>query len=475
MRDILRAALNPAIKEITLCTGAQLGKSTCLLLITLLALEFRAGACLWLLPTDNMARRAVMKRILPLIECNPQYEKYMPFGQVSYADCIPFKGMPLYYSGMMRSEKLSSIPVNLLIIDEAAKAERGRRNEADTISLAKERTKSFADALIIQASTPNVLENKFYQTYLEGSQSHYFMPCPHCKEFMEFIWDADTVRWDDGKPETARIICPHCKGEINDKQRREMMAGGKWIDTNPTAREQGKLSFHLNSMYSNFISIEEMAQKYHDAAHSLQRADELQNFQNSWLALPYEHHLQKVYDADIQALISPLHHRGQLPLTYQYLVLGVDIGQNESHWVCTAICDDGRFFIVDWGELMNFQTTPQNMGVSALFDSLEYHDDAGNVYRPDFAFIDSGYATNEVYQECMRAAIPGSLIPVKGSAGTMGAWAESKIRTLPDASFSLIVFSDFQAKRALYLDLVRSRRLILPAEADAPLIKGLSG
>lgn len=70
MREILNTTLDPRVKEITLATGAQLGKSTLLLLSSLLCLEYRAGTALWLLPTDTMAKRAVMKRILPLLRCN---------------------------------------------------------------------------------------------------------------------------------------------------------------------------------------------------------------------------------------------------------------------------------------------------------------------------------------------------------------------------------------------------------------------
>lgn len=66
-------------------------------------------------------------------------------------------------------------------------------------------------------------------------------------------------------------------------------------------------------------------------------------------------------------------------------------------------------------------------------------------------------------------------MPVKGSDSQMGAWAQSKIRTMPEAPFNLTMFSDFQLKRALYIDHVRAGTLVLPAEADNDLIHGLSG
>lgn len=198
MREILDNVIDPRVKELTLCTGAQLGKSTLLLLATLLCVEYRQGTCLWLLPTDKMATRAVKKRLLPLISCNEKYTPFLPVGQVSYADSIPLKGFPVYYSGVKNAAKLASIPANVVICDEAAKFERGQKIEADPISLAQERTKSFADSLFIQASTPNVEESKFWQSYREGTRSKWIMPCPFCGEFMDFQWGRESVQWEDG-------------------------------------------------------------------------------------------------------------------------------------------------------------------------------------------------------------------------------------------------------------------------------------
>lgn len=49
------------------------------------------------------------------------------------------------------------------------------------------------------------------------------MPCPHCKQLMIFEWNKDRVVWDEDKPETARYICPHCQGVIDDTLRLQMM------------------------------------------------------------------------------------------------------------------------------------------------------------------------------------------------------------------------------------------------------------
>lgn len=195
-----------------------------------------------------------------------------------------------------------------------------------------------------------------------------------------------------------------------------------------------------------------MALKYHNAAHSLTAKSDLQNFTNSWLALPWTEHAVKVYDEDLQTCIDNMATRGLVPADYELLIMGIDVGQNQTHYVITALCQGGRLQVIDWGTLVSYKTENGQDGVAAIMDTLSYTNAAGDTIRPDLCLIDSGYDTQGVYEECLRATIGGTIIPVKGSNGSLGAWAKSKIRTMPYAPFELIVYSDYQLKRALYVD-----------------------
>lgn len=392
-REILDNILNPKTKQLTLCCGAQLGKSTIMLCATLLLLRWQPSTMLWLLPTDALATRAVKKRIMPLLTSNKIFLPYLPPPKVSMADSIPCKGMQIYYTGVRTPSKLASIPARYLICDESAKFEHVHKDEADPVSLAMERVKSFASPLIVQASTPNVKENQFWQTFCQSSQAKWMMPCPHCKKEMEFVWSRDSVKWTEGDPESARLICPHCKGEIDDRQRMQMIQSGHWQHQNATAYDLGHYGYHLNSLYSPYVTIGEMAMKYHQACHAILRSEALRNFTNSWLALPYEEYLSKVYDADIQKLINPMVHKGIVPADYRLLVLGVDCGQHSQHWAVSALTSDNKIVVVDWGELTSISSQDGLYGISRLFDDLIYTDESGNEYRPDLCLIDSGFRT----------------------------------------------------------------------------------
>ena len=156
--------------------------------------------------------------------------------------------------------------------------------------------------------------------------------------------------------------------------------------------------------------------------------------------------------------------------------MGVDPGQNATHYSVVAICEGGKVVVVDWGTLMNLESVGDNIGVCSLFDSLVYKDNAGNEYRPDICLVDSGWATQAVYNECLRASFPGTVMPTKGSTATFsGTWARTKIRTMPDAPFDLLQYNQFQCKKGLYLDLIKGGKLVLPAEGDDAYIQGFVG
>lgn len=473
MREILDNSLNPYTQTITLCTGAQLGKSTLCLLILLLLIKFQPGPALWLLPTDTLATRAVKKRVLPLLKCNDEFRRLLPPPKESNADSLAIKGFPLYYTGVRTPAKLASIPARYLIMDESAKFEHVKKDEADPVSLAKERVKSFSDPLIIQASTPNIPENQFWQSFLDSSQAYWWMPCFHCGEKMIFEWGLDTVKWEEGKPLTAKIYCPHCKHAINDDEKMWMIKRGEWVHSNNEAKQLGRLGYHLNSLYSPYVSIGEMALKYVEACHSLNKNESLRNFTNSWLALPYTEYISKIYDEDIRKLINPMVHRGIVPLDYEYLVTCFDVGQNETHSVTCAYLPSGKLQIVDWTRLVSYSSEKGLIGPAKYIDQQLYELPDGSKVRADFGYIDSGWATNEIYNECMRTEMPGILSPSKGVTAKTGSFGKTPIRSMP--FLDLITYSDFQLKRAVYLGAFKEGDIVLPSEADDELIKGLSG
>lgn len=471
-KEILDSAMDPRTNELNLVMGAQTGKTTLLMLIWLLKAKFDPSPALIALSTDPLCDRLIKRRLIPLLKCNPWYGDQLPAENRGQESMILFPGAPTFYTGARTADKLASMPASLLLLDEVSKWAKGSVKEAHPLFLVKERVKSFATHLIVAASTPSEEEEIFWTEYLHSSQSHYYMPCPHCGEMIKFEFSEETVQWEKGTLETIRdtacYVCPKCKGKINDSQKEEMMQKGEWRKEREN-HVPGHLGFHLNSLYSPFVRFGDAAVEFVKANASIMRAEALRNFTNSWLGLPYKVQEKETSAQDILACIDNTRQQREIPEDTAFVVCGVDCGQDASHYAISAITFDGRINVVDWGTLQSFTSYNGEYGVQKLVEDWE---DSSGKWKIDVAYIDSGYSTQQVYLECLNAPY-GKLNPIKGS-NCQGVWSRRQLTNVSD--LDLYLFNDHAIKMTM-MSYWRDKTITLPTQAtyDKEFIKGLSG
>lgn len=471
-KEILDSAMDPRTNELNLVMGAQTGKTTLLMLIWLLKAKFDPSPALIALSTDPLCDRLIKRRLIPLLKCNPWYGDQLPAENRGQESMILFPGAPTFYTGARTADKLASMPASLLLLDEVSKWAKGSVKEAHPLFLVKERVKSFATHLIVAASTPSEEEEIFWTEYLHSSQSHYYMPCPHCGEMIKFEFSEETVQWEKGTLETIRdtacYVCPKCKGKINDSQKEEMMQKGEWRKEREN-HVPGHLGFHLNSLYSPFVRFGDAAVEFVKANASIMRAEALRNFTNSWLGLPYKVQEKETSAQDILACVDNTRQQCEIPEDTAFVVCGVDCGQDASHYAISAITFDGRINVVDWGTLQSFTSYNGEYGVQKLVEDWE---DSSGKWKIDVAYIDSGYSTQQVYLECLNAPY-GKLNPIKGS-NCQGVWSRRQLTNVSD--LDLYLFNDHAIKMTM-MSYWRDKTITLPTQAtyDKEFIKGLSG
>lgn len=482
MKDILQAVVNPKIREINLLCGAQSGKSLCLQLSWMLLAMFYPAPCLISLADDDLTSRFVKQRLVPLIMSNHEWSKNMRFatsGTHSISDTIEYAGQRTFFTGSGSAAKLSSFPAKYLILDEVSKFQSRGTREAHPLLLVKERVKSFPSHKMLMASTPNVTEDPFYQEYLHSSQSHYWMPCPHCGEYIRFEFSTQNLSWDKSGSfqsvrQTAHYICEHCKGEIYDKDKIPMMQKGEWRNREGWDEESGHLGFHLNSMYSPFVSFGDVVIEFLKSSKSVIKREAMKNFYNSWLAEPWEEHALSSTEADIRGLIKQDKLRGEVPADTDYLVLGMDCGVHKQHYVVSAVCFDGRVQVIDWGVIPAYNSR-YGYGPNKLLDDLLYRKTGQEEpYQVDIGFIDAGYSTQSVYEECIMNRTPNYLRPCKGVTSKRGTWAVNA--TTYDEELKLNTY-DRDALHSYAYDLIKEGKVELPQEVgeDKDFVSQMSG
>ena len=510
VREIVDNVLNSEVEEMYLCWASQAGKSASLLAAFGVMMELQPNNGIWAMKSDDQMRAFSRKRIMPMIDANPLLARHVrsvagKLAPLSYE----FDNMDVKLTGVGSPAQLASESTAWIIADEAAKYEWLKKEEAPPLELLRERTKGFPRRLHIFASTPTTVENEFWQGFLSGEIRQWYMPCPYCRQEFTFEFKNGLIVWDkpDGRENsfsdidlaerTARYRCPHCGGEIWQEMKQELVASGSWKVSDQLRLEYGSdrvepsrkvKSYQLNSLASPFLSFGQVVRAFLEAQQKTTAATALQNFHNSWLALPYEFTKVTIKKKHISALCGT-HRRKQLPEKYHIITVGYDPGGDATHWVAMALLEGGDIWVIDWGTILAFrsqthlenrgtddnprwETVVDKPGIAPHFAGLQW-----GLHGAQVGFVDAGYSTGDIYEECLM--LRGRLQPTKGSPSKVGDFwvrpAGGKWHGL-----NVVTYVDYQLKMSLYSETItrgRRPRLILPCadDCDEELLAGLSG
>lgn len=397
----LNALVDPEVNKISLCWGSQSSKTTTMYAgVAYLLTEFPKDT-LWIMPSAENARNFSKGRWLPFIQDCKELREQCPVsattGRID-TDKITnmrqeFHHATLTFAGAGSENNVKSAPVAYLILDEIDEI------DPDIRLAALERIKGRREYKIIQTSTPKDEVGGIWEEYLYGDQRHYFMPCPHCSEMIEFTWkqkDKDgqtrySVAFDpDAKLEdgydfdlVARSCfyrCPKCDGEILDAHKPGMLKAGEWRSMNPNAPRSHR-SYHLNSLYAPAISFSAMMVNWLQVSSSMHG---LRKFIQGNLAEPWRDDWANQEQAESSELELD-YVRGDLK--GEFRILAADT-QTDSFWYVVRGFDrDGNSYLVDCGQVSSFSE------LDIKFDEFNCH----------AAIIDcAGDRTAEIYDEVFK-------------------------------------------------------------------------
>ena len=476
LREPLECYGDIDVTDIVLVFGTQTGKTTMIQAGTAWRICNKPQPVVWVMPTEGLARSFSETRWMPLFDDSPTLSAQKP------SNPHRFKSLEQHFSrctttfvGSNSPANLASRPAGLLNLDELDKFASETDKETSALHLAENRTKSFVGALRVKTSTPTTPEGPIWQEYLKGTQEKFMLPCPHCQERIELLWEQ--VKWDreakaDGKwnmsrvEESAHYECQHCHGKINDGQKMEMLQEGTWRATNELA-QKGFRSFHLNSLYAPWrsCSFGALAVKFLRDSETL---NGLQDFTNSTMAMPWEQVETSIGDARILGLAGD-YEQGVCPIDNPaHVVTCADVGQDKQHWVTTAFAPDGSSYVLDYGTTLSIEDLLKDAPLRS------YTTPNGTIVKPECGLIDSGFATFRVYALCQESG--GFFHPAKGSSATFGTRIS---RTVIDnfPGVVLYTFVDHAAKTELFIDRIKDQKpeLRIPKKVTTEFVAGLSG
>ena len=249
------ALLDYETEEIVLCKSAQLGGTEAILNALGYIIQQDPSPTMVVYPSDVLAESISKNRILPMVQASPTLrERYQPFESKKLE--LQFDGMYLSLVGSNSPSNLASKAIRFLFLDEVDKYPGASAKEADPIALARERTKTFGNRKIFITSTPTITTGHVWKALQNcDMEKHYFVPCPHCGEMIEFKWANLKFPNDEGmsyvdRAELAVYACPECGGVITDQHKGQMLRLGEWRVVKQHSPHGKRVGFWINTLYS---------------------------------------------------------------------------------------------------------------------------------------------------------------------------------------------------------------------------------
>lgn len=411
---IMDAFNDPYIQEINFCKPTQVGGTEAMLNMLGWIIMDNPLPTMIVYPSDDLAKDTSNDRIKPSLSKTPEIKERF-YENSSKELNLKFRGMRIYLRGSGSPGKLASKSIKYLFFDEIDKMDGASRKEASPYNLAKERTRTFTySKKIYTCSTPTLKTNYVWQIHEDADeQRKYFVPCPHCGEYITFVFKQ--IRFPEGKEgmtnaeraKDAVYVCQKCGCVITDRDKIKMLRKGEWRDVkkNCVGRPR-KVSFWLNALYSRFLTWAEIALEFLD---SKDDPEQLQNFVNSWLAEPWEDTKLKT-NADLVLERQTESAEFVVPDWAKMLTAGVDVQENCLYWTIRA-----------WGNYMTSQNIAHGQAFSFVelekIMNLEYRMQNGSPMLVSLALIDSGYNADSVYDFCVGNS--DWALPSKGSSNPM--------------------------------------------------------
>ena len=358
-------------------------------------------------PTETLAKSISENRLQPMLKATPEIAK--KFDENSSLLELQFDGMYLTLAGSNSPSGLASKPIRFLMMDEVDKYPGASSKEADPIKLATERTKTFHNKKIYITSTPTLKTGHIWKAKESADiEKHFFVPCPHCGEYIEFKFqnirfpDDESMSYAD-RAEFAHYVCQECGCIITDNDKHNMLRLGEWRIVRHNTKYVRTVAFWINTLYSPFVRWADIAKEF---LLTKDDPEEFQNFVNSWLAEAWEDTKLKT-DAE-----TVMERQTELPALVvpswaKLLTGGVDVQETSVYWTIRAWGDYFTSQNIAHGQALSFEEVDRMM-------NTEYRTEDGEVAVVNLCLIDSGDQTDMVYDFC--AYHSEWALPAKGSS-----------------------------------------------------------
>lgn len=309
--------------DVCIRKGAQIGMSACAVLTVIERMAhgwpgggpYRRGV-LYILPTSDSAYDFAGSRFNRLLLDNPAYDGVATDTNRTILKRI--REAYLYFRGSQSKEKLLSIPVDMLVIDEINECVQ------DHLTAAEERLAASTYKHKLRLGHPTLPGVGIDHLYEESDQRVWMVKCRACGEStcLEMEFPASVKRREDG---SAYRACRKCSGEL-------VASEGEWTALWPGRDRRGYWISQLMSPHTNLTAVMERYEHIEETGRDLDERSSPEWFWNlvlgqSWADLDRAIEASMVLDLCDGTKPTPPKHMGPS-------WLGADVGKR---WIYPVI------------------------------------------------------------------------------------------------------------------------------------------
>jgi len=430
-------------RQVTVVKAAQVGGSELTNILIGYTCDVDPAPTMIVMPREDDANRRLGTRIRPMFRANSRLTRHLPKGRLDNLNIgkeTILDNMILYIAWSNSPAALADNPVAKVIMDEVGKYPAASGREADPISLAKKRQRTFRTrSKLLVISSPVAEDDLLDAEFKKGDKCEWWAKCPHCGVYhtmkqINFKVDKNADgSWLDAEIYRggghARYICPACKKPWDEYQRWEAVSSGHYVpagcSVDPSGRIVGDIYFSSHRscritafmLHPVFQTMDDLAGDWAAAIKAKKAGNikPLQDYINSQLAEPWKEAEQKTDIAVIRPHIGDLE-SGIVPEGVQLLTGGIDVhpdhiwavilgwGYLSECWLIYA----GRIETGDTRDLANY-------GLVRTFAAYKWPlaKNDKTVMRIAATAVDCGYHTDTVIDFC-RQCTESNLIAVRG-------------------------------------------------------------
>jgi len=439
LRGIMDLCADDGIEELTIKKAAQIGGSESVRNFIGYCAHNDPDPIMLVLPSEDIGRRIMARRILPLFQDTPCLSRLMTnrANDTQLTGVYLANGFTLQLAWSGSPGSLSADPQRVVINDEVDKFVEWSGRESDPVSLARMRTQTYSNRLIINISTPTIPSGMISRLFDSSPIKLYpFFSCLKCGAWQRIVFQR--IRWekfDEKNPDllasmirkrkAAWYECDSCGCSIksgNEKWR--FLQTVTWatldqvIEGPPGGQriigdlpESYKVGCHIWAAHATWIEWHDIASAFIAA-----KADRLglQNFSNSWLGEVFQEQVESPKRSTLIRKSESEHPVDKVPSWAGVLVATADTQKDHFWYTLRAWGNGRRSVLVKHGKVETLNMLEE----LCLHTNYQVIDRNGSVVAsmmPSLLLIDSGgHRTQEVY--LFAESNPDRIFPTKGAS-----------------------------------------------------------